>query len=196
MAEDGRSAPCRRAGEDADDELARLQSAPRSSRPTRASICGLIAEQDDVGALDGARVRRRPSGSPCCRSRASRRSARGCVATIWSGATRLPRSRPAMIASAITPEPTVAILRSASDDMGGEYAMPRRRSAGQVRVEAPSQRGFAASTAARAGRPIGEPGRVDACSWPIRPGPGPRGRSRSPGTPARRRRSRCTRSGR
>jgi hypothetical protein len=27
-----------------------------------------------------------------------------------------------MIASAITPEPTVAIVRPASEDMGGEYA--------------------------------------------------------------------------
>ena len=81
------------------------------SRPTRPSIWGLIAEQDDVGALDRLDVARRRSG---CRSRArGPRAARraGGWRRPGPGATSWPRSRPAIIASAMTPEPTVAIVR-------------------------------------------------------------------------------------
>src|SRR6266480_3215622 len=46
---------------------------------------------------------------PYSRARWSRRSARGWLAMTWLGSTSALRSRPATIASAMTPEPTVAV---------------------------------------------------------------------------------------
>ena len=43
------------------------------------------------------------------------------------GATSAPRSRPAIIASAITPEPTVAIVAFESGDIGRNIATPLSR---------------------------------------------------------------------
>ena len=57
---------------------------------------------------------------PCVPDRESRRSARGWLAITWSGVTSLPRSSPTIIASAMTPEPTVAIVRFARGDIAPE----------------------------------------------------------------------------
>ena len=108
----------------ADHELARPQSTADLA-PDAGQHLRLDAEQDDVRAFDRLGVGLdRPDAVGALE--ASRRSARGWQATIWSGSTRLPRSRPAMIASAMTPEPTVAIVRPASEDMGGGVCHARR----------------------------------------------------------------------
>ncbi len=57
---------------------------------------------------------------PCVVASAVRRSARGWLATIWPGSTSLPLSRPKIIASAMTPEPTVAMVLFARGDIGPE----------------------------------------------------------------------------
>ena len=102
------------------------------SRPTRAEHLGLDREQDDVGAVDRGDVVGDRPGSPYSRSRCSRRSGRGWLAMTWTGSTSSPRSRPAIIASAMTPEPTVAIVRFARGAMW-EYrtARPPRRGVGR-----------------------------------------------------------------
>ena len=48
---------------------------------------------------------------PCAASSAARRSARGWLATTWDGRHQVAAEQAAIIASAITPEPTVAIVR-------------------------------------------------------------------------------------
>ena len=72
---------------------------------------GLDPEQDDVGAVDRLDGCRRRPGCRTRRGGGRAAPARGWLATIWSGATSSPRRRPAIIASAMTPEPTVAIVR-------------------------------------------------------------------------------------
>ena len=59
---------------------------------------------------------------PYSRSRCSRRSGAGWLATTCAGSTSWPRSRPAIIASAITPEPTVAIVDLAKGDIARSIA--------------------------------------------------------------------------
>src|SRR5260221_6263439 len=51
---------------------------------------------------------------PCAAASASRRSARGWLATSWPAVTSFPRRSPEMIPSAMTPEPMVATTRWAS----------------------------------------------------------------------------------
>ena len=89
----------------------------RMSRPTRPSIWGLIA-RITTSAPSTASPLAATARIPWTATSCSRRSARGWLATICDGSTRWPRSTPAMIASAMTPEPTVAIVRCARGDMG------------------------------------------------------------------------------
>ena len=103
----------RRTRDDADDELAVL-SRPRSSRPTRTSICGLIA-RTTTSALATAVALSSTVLMPYLLTSSFRRSARGWLATIWSAVTCSPRSSPAIIASAMTPDPTVAMRLPLSD---------------------------------------------------------------------------------
>ena len=100
----------RRAREDRQHELAAAQARARSRLPTRASICGLTARMTTSAAATASTFEATVP-MPCAAASASRRSARGWLATSWDGVTRLPRSRPTIIASAMTPEPTVAIVR-------------------------------------------------------------------------------------
>ena len=55
--------------------------------------------------------------TPYWRASSSRRSWRGSLPMIWRGPTSLPRSSPAMMDSAMTPEPIVATVRFESGDM-------------------------------------------------------------------------------
>ena len=88
------------------------------SRPTRPSIWGLMANST-TSAPSIAATLSETTRMPYSRSRWSRRSARGWLATTWLASTSSPRSRPAIIASAMTPEPTVAIVRFARGTIGG-----------------------------------------------------------------------------
>ena len=90
------------------------RSAGASSRPTFASICGLIPSTT-TSALRTASTFDSTAWTPCSRRRYSRRSSRGWLAMICSGPTSSPFSRPAIIASAMTPDPTVAMVQSRSD---------------------------------------------------------------------------------
>src|SRR4051812_39582125 len=74
--------------------------------------------------------------TPYSRSRVSRRSGRGWLATTWLGSTRAPRSMPAIIASAMTPEPTVAIVDFARGDIARSIAARSCRSGGLGRAAA------------------------------------------------------------
>ena len=91
------------------------------SRPTLASIWGLIPNRM-TSAPSTASVFEATVRMPYSRSRCSRRSGRGWLATTWPGSTSLPRSMPAIIASAMTPEPTVAIVDVARGDIGRSIA--------------------------------------------------------------------------
>ena len=72
---------------------------------------------------------------------------------------------------------------------------PRMARASDGRATRPSA-GFGRVDGRAGGGLVRVPDRVDRrCTWPTRPAATPRGRWRSPGTRARRRRSRCTRSG-
>ena len=105
------------------------------SRPDPREHLGLDREDDDVGARRPPRRCDRPCG---CRGRppsASRRSAAG-GSRRPARPTRLPRSSPAIIASAMTPEPTVAIVRFARVDIAPEDSTG---SAGSGRSEALSR---------------------------------------------------------
>src|SRR5678815_3117316 len=66
--------------------------------------------------------------TPYSRSKCSRRSGRGWLATTWLGSTSFPRSMPAIIASAMTPEPTVAIVEFARGDIARSIAAGSGRS--------------------------------------------------------------------
>ncbi len=89
------------------------------SRPTRASVCGLTASRmRSASAI--ASAFEATTRMPSVLSRAARRSARGWLATTCPGSTRPPRSRPAIIASAMTPEPTHAMVRFARGDIAPE----------------------------------------------------------------------------
>ena len=124
----------RGAGDDRQDELAAPQlRADLAADP--GEHLGLDREEDHVGA------RRRPRRST--RSSGSRTAARAPPAARraggWrrpgSGSTRAPRSRPAIIASAMTPEPTVAIVRFDRGDMAASIpAAGLRRCAADRRL--------------------------------------------------------------
>src|SRR6476646_5719149 len=88
------------------------------SRPTFASIWGLIPRSTTSAPSIAPRLSPTTRLPYSARSW-SRRSARGWLATIWLGATSSPRRRPAIIASAITPDPIVAIVRSLSGVTAG-----------------------------------------------------------------------------
>ena len=150
VAEDAGQGRGRGAGQDAEDELAAAQ-VRADLAPDPVEHLGLDAEQDDVGAARRPRRCRRRSG---CRTRAraaSRRSARGWLATTWPGWTSSPRSRPAIIASAMTPEPTVAIVALRQGGHRPEYS--RRGPGGSRRRRgAPSGAGARRRRARRTGR--------------------------------------------
>ena len=90
------------------------------SRPTLREHLRLDGEDDDVRAGDGLGVGRDGAGSrgPPPARRGARRA--GGSRRPATASTRLPRSRPAIIASAMTPEPTVAIVRFARGDIAPE----------------------------------------------------------------------------
>ena len=98
------------AGDDRDHQLAAAQARPRA-RARRGQHLRLDRQDDDVGRVGRLACCDATARMPYSRSSSSRRSARGWLATICAGSTISPRSRPAIIASAITPEPTVAIVR-------------------------------------------------------------------------------------
>ncbi len=89
------------------------------SRPTRASICGLTARMTTSAPSTASRLEA-TTRIPCVSASAVRRSARGWLATTCPGSTRLPRNSPAIMASAMTPEPTVAMVRLERGDIGPE----------------------------------------------------------------------------
>ncbi len=91
------------------------------SRPTLASIWGLIPSRM-TSAPSTASTFEATVRMPYSRSRCSRRSGRGWLATTWPGSTSSPRSMPAIIASAMTPEPTVAIVDFARGDIARSIA--------------------------------------------------------------------------
>ena len=102
-----------RAGRDAGAARSRARRGP--------SIWGLIPNRmtsaPSTASTLSATVR-----MPYSRARCSRRSGRGWLATTWPGSTSSPRSSPAIIASAITPEPTVAIVAFERGDIGRSIA--------------------------------------------------------------------------
>ena len=165
VAEDPGQRGGRRPGQHAQDQLAAAQvRADLATDP--GQHLGLDPEQDHVGALDRLDVaRHRPD--PVGRepgARAARRA--GWLATIWSGWTRSPRRIPAIIASAITPEPTVAIVAFARGDIARSIAVRDGRS-GPVRRPA-------ATLSRRRRRPRNRSGRTARSSSPPRRGTRPR----------------------
>ena len=154
VAEDGRERRRRRAGEHAQDELAAAEMRADLA-PDLAQHLGLDREQDDVRAVDARRRSRRPRG---CRTRAlrwSRRSARGWLATIWRASTSSARSSPPIIASAIMPVPTVAIVRCGERGHGAEHSIGSPF-AGRVRParRAAPRRGQRTAVASTKNRPV------------------------------------------
>ena len=108
--------------------------AGRSRGPTLPSICGLMPEQDDVGALDRLDVGRDGPDAVLAGERA--RVAR--AADGWRRPARAPpacrAACPAIMASAMTPEPTVAIVACARGDIARSIAAGSRSAR---RAEAP-----------------------------------------------------------
>ena len=137
VAEDAGQGRGRGPGQDAQHELAAAQVRADLAADLVEHL-GLDAEQDHVRVADRVRRCRRRSG---CRTRArGPRAARR--ADGWRrpgpGATRPPRSRPAIIASAITPEPTVAIVAFARGDIGRSIATGVRSDPGVRPVRQPA----------------------------------------------------------
>ena len=106
-------------GEHRQHELALPAGSGPISRPTRASIWGLTARMmtsaPATASMFEATVR-----IPWAAASASRRSAAGGWPRPGTAETRLPRSRPTIMASAMTPEPTVAIVRFSRGDIAPE----------------------------------------------------------------------------
>ena len=90
------------------------RSTGASSLPTDLSIWGLMPSTM-MSAACAASVFDATVRMPSARARCSRRSARGWLATMRSGAIWPLSSSPESIDSAITPVPTVAIVTSLSD---------------------------------------------------------------------------------
>jgi len=80
------------------------------------SVCGLTESRITSAPAAASRFEA-TIRTPYWLVNSSRRSGRGSLPTIWPGPTSLPRSSPAMIDSAITPEPIVATVRFESGDM-------------------------------------------------------------------------------
>ena len=103
------------------------------SRPTFASICGLTARMT-TSASATASTLDATTRIPWVAWSASRRSARGWLATTWSGRHEVAAQQPAIIASAMTPEPTVAIVRFARGDIARRIT-DQRATAGRLEEE-------------------------------------------------------------
>ena len=120
MAEEPGQGRGRRPGQDAQDELAATEVRPDLA-PDLAEHLRLDPEQDDVGALDGLDVRGDRADAVFALEVLAPLRARVAGDDLL-GSTSLPRSRPAIIASAMTPEPTVAIVDFARGDIARSIA--------------------------------------------------------------------------
>ena len=109
------------AGQDAQDELAAMQ-VRTDLAPDPAEHLRLDPEQDDVGAVHGLDVRGDRPDAVFALEVLATLLARGGWRPPVTGSTSCPRSMPAIIASAITPEPTVAMVDLAKGDIARSIA--------------------------------------------------------------------------
>ena len=96
-----------RPGDDADHQLFGSEAAAQLGHDP-AEHLRFDAEQDDIGVEESLGVQGR-DGDVMRGNQGLRRAARGWVQTMFRAGTRSCSSRPASIASAITPVPTIPI---------------------------------------------------------------------------------------
>ena len=127
-------------GQDAQDELAAAQVRPDLAADPLEHL-GLDAEQDDVGVGDGLDVAGDGPDAVLALEGLAPLRPRMAGHDLAGLRRAAPRSRPAIIASAMTPEPTVAMVASTRGDIGAEYSDgSARASRGRRRVRRAARR--------------------------------------------------------